>query len=386
MPLTGIKVLDLTLARAGPTAVRQFADLGATVVRVDGPPANDWVDSRSSDYLNLHRNKRSLRLDLKSHEGKEVFLRLVDWADVLVENFRPRVKHQLGIDYETLSQRNPRLVYGSISGFGQDGPRADQGGVDQIAQGMSGLMSVTGEPGRGPMRVGTAIGDLSAGHFLAFGLLAALRERDISGRGQWVQVSLIESLIGMLDFQVARWTIDGIVPGQEGNDHPTIAPIGVYPTRDGWVNIAAASDKLWIRLCGAIGRSELADDPRFAARPDRYAHRDELNAIIAAATSSLLTADVCAALDAVGVPAGPIYTIDQAMADPQVRHLGMTAEVEHSERGSVDVIRQPIVFSRTPASVRLPAPVPGENGDAILEELGLTTLADGFPAPMPGPA
>jgi crotonobetainyl-CoA:carnitine CoA-transferase CaiB-like acyl-CoA transferase len=265
-PLSHITVLDLTRARSGPTCVRQLADLGASVIQVEARVDRDSDFARHGfDFQNLHRNKRSITLDLKTPGGVEILEKLVARADVLVENFRPDVKTRLGIDYEALSRVNPRLVYGSISGFGQSGPYRDRPGYDQIAQGMGGLMSITGLPGQGPVRVGIPVADLTAGIFLAEGILAALIERERSGRGQWVHTSLLEAMIRMLDFQATRWLMGGEIPPQAGNDHPTGIPTGVFRTSDGHINIAAAGQVMFRRLCDALGVEALVNDERFRA-------------------------------------------------------------------------------------------------------------------------
>ena len=326
LPLRAIKVLDLTHARAGPTAVRQLADWGADVIKIEMPAAPDADDGLGAarlgpDFLNLHRNKRSLTLNLKSSEGHEIFLKLAREADVVVENFRAAVKHRLGVDYQSIRAENPRIVYGSISGFGQDGPYGVRAGVDQIAQGMGGLMSITGLPGQGPVRVGIPIADLTAGMYLAQGILLALIERYQTGLGQWVHTSLLEAQIAMLDFQAARWLIAGEVPGQAGNDHPTGIPTGTFPTADGAINIAASGQRLWRRLIDAIAAPELGDDPRFATGKLRSKNRRALNERIAAITETRPGAEWVEHLNAAGVPCGPINGIDQTFADPQVRHL-----------------------------------------------------------------
>ena len=262
-PLSRFKVIDLTRARAGPTAARHFADFGADVIKIEAPTAGDedalGGDREGPDFFNLHRNKRSLTLNLKTADGVAILKKLAATADVLIENYRPDVKHRLGIDYQTLRAINPRLVYVSISGFGQDGPYANRPGFDQIAQGMGGLMSITGLPGQGPVRVGIPIADLSTGNYAAMGALIALLERDISGEGQWVQSSLLQSQIAMLDFQAARWTVGGQVPGQAGNDHPTSIPTGVFPTADGHINIAASGQHIFKRLCEALDAPGLVE-------------------------------------------------------------------------------------------------------------------------------
>lgn len=369
--LDHIRVVDVTAARAGPSCVRILADLGASVVQVSRPDEGG-VDSGlpDSDRENLHRNKRSIVIDLQKPKGHELFLRLIEDADVLVENFRPDVKYRLKIDYETLAAINPRLIYGSISGFGQDGPYGHHPGVDQIAQGMGGLMSITGPPGSGPWRVGTAICDLAAGMYLAHGIMAALLERERSGKGQWVQTSLLEVCITLLDFQAARWLIDGEVAGQAGNEHPTVYPTGVFPTRDGAINIAATGDRAFANFARAVGMPELADDERFNSRRMRGQNRPELREICEELTREFASDDLVSKLNDAGVPAGAILNIDEVFENPQVRHLGMAADVE-SAHGTLSLVRSAFNLSRTPPSVRTAAPRSGEQTRAILYELGL---------------
>ncbi|MEZ4281162.1 MAG: CoA transferase [Myxococcota bacterium] len=371
LPLADLRVLDLTIARAGPTAVRQLADWGADVLRIE-PRAPEAVleDPLSPDYLNLHRNKRSLTLDLKRGGGIEVLHRLVARADVLVENLRPPVKTRLGFDWPTLSRLNPRLVLGSISGFGQDGPYAERGGVDQIVQGMSGLMSVTGLPGQGPVRTGAAITDIAAGLQLAVGLLVALHERAKTGRGRHVQTSLLESALGLLDFQAARYTVAGEIPGQEGNHHPTMRPMGLYATRDAPINLAAPWGRLWTAFCEAIGRPDLPRDPRYATAADRTRHREPLDREIAAALCERDARDWLERLQAAGVPCGPVNDIGEAFADPQVRHLEMAVPTLHPRAGGIHVLRNATRIEPHPATIRSPAPLPGEHSREILLENG----------------
>ncbi len=374
MPLSHIKVLDLTLARAGPTAVRQFADWGADVVRIEPPTVgNDPTgDNRhGSDFQNLHRNKRALTIDLKTVEGLSLFMDLARDADVIIENMRADVKFRLGVDYEAVRAVNPRIVYGSISGFGQDGPYADRPGVDQIAQGLGGLMSVTGIEGQGPVRVGIPISDLTAGMYLAMGCFIALIERETSGVGQWVSTSLLESQIAMLDFQASRWTMDGEVPQQAGNHHPTLLPMGAFPTADGHVNLAAPNSHRFGQLCNALDIPALADEPAYATSADRSTNRDALNAAIAEQTALQPTAHWVEVLNKVGIPCGPIYSIDQTFADPQVQHLGMAVPVDHAQLGQIDIVRHAVNLSRTPHRVRTPAPDRGEHTDQLLREAGL---------------
>ncbi len=373
LPLSRFKVLDLTRARSGPTCVRQLADWGADVIKIEAPdPEGDGDNGgrKSSDFQNLHRNKRSMTLNLKAPEGRAIFLQLVETADVVVENYRPRVKDRLGIDYDSLKSVNPRIVLGSISGFGQDGPYADRPGFDQVAQGMGGLMSVTGHPGKGPVRAGTAIADITAGLYCAMGIMAALLEREMSGEGQWVDSSLLAAQIAVMDFQAARWTVDREVAPQAGNDHPLYMPTGMFETRDGFLNIAASGDEMFSRLCMALGIEELIEDPRFADGPARSKNRAELNEAITSVTRTATTAEWVERLNRRSVPSGPVYTFDQTFADPQVRHIGMAAPVDHPTRGRIDLVGQPVRFHRTPWRMRNACPEMGEQTDAILAGLG----------------
>ena len=371
LPLGRFKVIDLTRARSGPTAVRQLADWGADVLKVESLDSNLEVGSRNGfDFQNLHRNKRSMTLDLKTPEGLEILKRLATTADVLVENYRPDVKHRLGIDYASLRQLNPRLVYASISGFGQDGPYADRPGLDQIAQGMGGLMSITGLPGQGPVRAGIAVADLTAGIFCAMGILVALLEREQSGEGQWVQSSLLGAQIAMLDFQAARWLLAHEVPEQAGNNHPTSIPTGVFATADGHINIAASGADLFSRLCKALETEHLAANPDYANGRGRLRNRDRLNAAIEEITRTRSSAEWIERLNDAGVPCGPIYSIDQVFADPQVRHLGIARAIDTPQHGHLELVGQAVDLSRTPWTLRAPAPEKGDNTDAALAALG----------------
>jgi crotonobetainyl-CoA:carnitine CoA-transferase CaiB-like acyl-CoA transferase len=370
-PLSPYTLIDLTRARSGPTCVRQLADWGASVIQV-ATREDDAADfpRRGFDSQNLHRNKRSITLDLKKPEGIEVLKRLVARADVVVENYRPDVKHRLGIDYETLSAINPRLIYGSISGFGQSGPYRDRPGYDQIAQGMGGLMSVTGLPGQGPVRVGIPVADLTAGLFLAQGILVALLERERSGRGQWVHTSLLQAMVTMLDFQAARWLIAGEIPPQAGNDHPTAIPTGVFKTADGHINVAASGQHMFRRLCEALGTEHLTGDPRFATAPDRSRNRAALTVELEKAMVTRTSAEWVELLNAKGVPSGPILNVEEVYENEQVRHLGMAETVKHPVLGEIKVQAHPTTLSRTPASVRTHTPDSGEHTDEVLAELG----------------
>jgi formyl-CoA transferase len=373
--LSDVRVLDLSIARAGPTCVRQLADWGADVVRIEPTGTATSVIGTArhgSDFQNLHRNKRCITLDLKHPDGKALFDRLLGTADVVVENMRPPVKHRLRIDYESVRAINPRIVYGSLSGFGQDGPYADRGGVDQIAQGMSGIMSVTGTPGEGPMRTGVAITDLAAGMYLAIGILAALHERDRSGEGQWVTTSLLEAGVAMMDFQATRWTIDREVPPQAGNHHPTSIPMGCYATADGYVNICGSGGRILSAFFEAIGAPELPLDPRFDTSAKRSERRDELNKLIEGRLLARTASEWVAILNEVGVPAGPVHNVDEVFADPQVQHLGMVTTVEQTVLGPLDVLRNAVTMSRTPSVLDRASPEKGEHTDEVLTELGLS--------------
>lgn len=377
-PLSRFKVLDLTVARAGPTAVRTLADWGADVIRIEPPSTAGGKHSRATggrhepDFQNLHRNKRGITLNLKAAEGKEIFFEMCKRADVVVENFRTQVKYRLGIDYETVKKVNPRIVYGSISGFGQDGPYSKRPGVDQIVQGMSGLMSITGEPGRDPMRVGIAISDLSAGILLANGILIALLDREVTGKGRWVHTSLLESLISMMDFQAARWTMAGDVPPQAGNDHPTLCPMGVFDAADGKVNIAAHSEKMFNNLCKTLNATHLLENPNYASSKNRALHRKDLNREINEITSRMAQADLVEKLNEAGCPCGPINSMDKTFADPQVRHLEISKAVNHPDLGLINLIRMPINMPDVPNAleIRSHAPERGEHSDEVLAEYG----------------
>lgn len=365
-------VLDLTRARAGPTAARQLADFGARVIKIEEPgdPNNADFGSRNGpDFQNLHRNKQSVALNLKDPRGLEIFMKMAAKADVIVENYRPVVKFNLGIDYESVKKINPRIVYASISGFGQTGPYADRPGLDQIAQGMGGHMSVTGPKGGGPVRSGAAISDMTAGMLTAGGIMAALLERESSGEGQWLHTSLLQAQIFILDFQAARYLVDGEVPGQEGNNHPTNVPTGTFPTEDGWVNIAPTGP-MFERLCAQLGMPEAAKSEEFNSQQARRKNRVKLDAMIAEKMKAKTTAEWIERLNADRIPCGPINTMDQVFADPQVRHLGMAQEMNTPSRGKINIVGQPVIMSRTPASIAMPTPGLGEHTDEILAEFG----------------
>lgn len=375
--LSRFTVLDLTRIRSGPTAVRQLADWGANVIKIDALTDDAGGEQpggprQGSDFQNLHRNKRAMTLNLKDPQGLAVFKRLAAKADVVVENFRPDVKARLGIDYESLRAINPGIVYGSISGFGQDGPYHKRPGFDQIAQGMGGLMSITGAPGEGPMRVGIPVADLTAGLFCAMGILTALLERDVSGQGQWVQTSLLQAQIFMLDFQAARWLMEKDVPKQAGNNHPTSIPTGVFKTSDGYINIATTGGKIWERCAQAIGAPELVTNPDYATGPARSKNRDVLNAEISRFTEKRSTNEWVEELNAAGVPCGPIYSVDRMFADEQVKHLGIAQHVPNDQGRDIRLVGQPFTLSRTPSTMAARPPEVGEQTDELLAEFGFS--------------
>src|ERR1700691_5035689 len=375
--LTRFTVLDLTRVRAGPTCVRQLADWGANVIKIDalmGEAGGEQLGGPrgGSDFQNLHRNKRAMTLNLKDPRGLDVFMRLAAKADVIVENFRPDVKAKLGIDYESVRKLNPRVVYGSISGFGQDGPYHKRPRLDQIAQGMGGLMSITGAPGEGPMRVGIPVADLTAGPFCAMGILTALLEREVSGEGQWVNTSLLQAQIFMLDFQAARWLMDKDVAPQAGNDHPTSIPTGVFKTSNGYINIATTGGRIWQRCAEAIGAPDLPTRPEYATAPARSKNRDALNAEINAFTVKKSTDTWVTELNAAGVPCGPIYSIDQMFEDAQVKHLGIAQDVPNAENRHIRLVGQPVTLSRTPSKMAVRPPEFGEQTEEVLAEFGFS--------------
>lgn len=375
--LQRFRVVDLTQVRAGPTACRQLADWGADVIQVQMPEHMRGDDTlggqEGSDYQYTHRNKRSITLNLKEAEGISVLKRLIAGADVVVENFRPDVKFRLGIDYETLQVDNPTLVYASISGFGQSGPLAERPGFDQIAQGMGGLMSVTGLVEQGPMRVGIPIADLCAGIFAAQGILVALLERETSGKGQWLHTSLLESMVYMMDFQTSRWLIDGEVATQAGNFHPTSIPTGVYKARDGYMNIAVFGSKIWERFCDILGAPEWVSDGRYKDKMGRSVNRDSLNAEINRRLAAQDRAYWIERLNAGGVACGHINNMKEVFEEPQIKHLHMVKDVVSQHLGGQRLVGQPMQLERTPSTIARAAPRRGEHTEEVLTELGLST-------------
>ena len=376
--LSHIRVIDLTRVRSGPTAVRQLADWGADVIKVEAPESVEpdgalGASRHTSDFQNLHRNKRSITLNLKQPEAIEILMKLVETSDVVVENFRPDVKERLGVDYESLKSRNPKIILASISGFGQDGPYAKRPGFDQIAQGMGGLMSITGAPGEGPMRVGIPVADLTAGLFCAMGIQTALLEREKSGLGQWVNTSLLQAQIFMLDFQAARWLSENHVAGQAGNNHPTSVPTGVFKTSDGSINLAVAGETIWKRFAEAVDKGEWLEMDEFKNAKERLKNRDYLNKLIEEVTITKTSDEWVEKLEKVGVPCGPINSIDKVFDDPQVKHLGIAQSIDTIPFGQTQLVGQPFNLSRSPSIMKQRPPEKGEHNEDVLLALGYSS-------------
>jgi crotonobetainyl-CoA:carnitine CoA-transferase CaiB-like acyl-CoA transferase len=373
--LSHLRLLDLTRVRAGPTCVKQFSDFGADVIKIETPPelernAGMTGERYDFDMQNLHRNKRSMTLNLKDPRGVEIFMKLVQTADAVVENFRPDVKFRLGVDYESLRKVNKRVILASISGFGQDGPYASRPGFDQLAQGMGGLMMVTGRPGEGPMRAGAAVADMTSGYLATIGIMTALLERAVSGEGQWVQSNLLQAQIALLDFQAARYLMKGEIPAQVGNDHPVGMPTSAYSTRDGYLNINAVGQQMWVRLCKVLEREDLIARPEYKTDRDRAKNRKQLNEDLNAIFCARTTGEWTEILLEADVPSGPIYTMDQVFADPQVKHLEAAASVKHPKLGEIRIVNQAVKLSRTPAKIASATPELGEHTAEILTGLG----------------
>ncbi|MDQ7840318.1 MAG: CoA transferase [bacterium] len=377
-PLEGLLVVDLTRALAGPYCTLMLGDFGARVIKIEVPTGGDdtrgwgppFIAGESAYFLGINRNKESLTLDLKTPEGQQVLGRLIARADVLVENFRPGIMERLGFAYPAVRTLNPGLVYCSISGFGQDGPYRERTAYDLILQGMGGLMGITGEEGGPPVKVGVAVTDIAAGMFAAYGILAALRVRDRTGRGQLVDVSMLDGQVAWMTYQAGHYFATGENPKRLGSAHPSIVPYQAFRTRDGYVNVAVGSEAIWGRFVVAVGAPEMADDPRFRANPDRVAHRDVLIARLEELFAARATADWVAMLEEAGVPCGPIYLLSDLFSDPQVQHRAMVVEMDHPRAGRIRQTGVPVKLSATPGRIVSPPPVLGEHTAAILAELG----------------
>lgn len=377
-PLEGVRVLDLTWVLAGPFASMVLCDLGADIIKVERPPIGDVarmtapiVNGESCYFLSVNRGKRSIAIDLKNEAGRELFLRLVEHVDVVMENFTPGTMDALRLSYDVLSRRNPRLIYSATSGFGQTGPDRLRPALDIIAQGMGGIMSITGEPGGPPVRPGTSLGDIAAGLFTAIGVLAALHERERSGRGQMIDVAMLDCQIAILENAFARYFATGEVPGPIGTRHPVATPFQAFPTRDGYIVLALSwgVENQWELFCATIGRPELIDDPRFDSGPLRTEHHAELEPILNEALRQKTTAEWVREFDAIGLPCGPLNNVAQAAALPQVKAREMLVEVEHPRIGRFPLPNTPVKLSRTPGGVRGPSPSLGQDTDDVLRDL-----------------
>lgn len=374
-PLSGIKIIDVTSVMAGPYCTMLLGDLGADVIKIE-PPTGDmmrrsppFVAGESTYYIYANRNKRGMVLNLQKKEGRRILFKLVKEADVFVENYKPRTKVDLKIDYAALKEINPRIIYCSISAFGQTGPWSDRPGFDQVAQGMSGLMSVTGFPGADPTRAGVAVGDSAAGLFATIGILAALNERYQSGVGQYIETSLLESLIALLGFQAAKYFGTGERPNPQGNDHASFAPYGTYKTKDGHINIAAGTEKMWLILCRLLKLEKLIEDPRFNSMAQRVKYKDQLTEILESRLRQESTAHWVEILNDNGIASGPIYGIDEVFQDEHVLQRQMLMEVEHPLAEKIKLIGFPIKMDRTPCRVNHPPPLFGQHTNEILKEL-----------------
>lgn len=378
-PLDDLLIIDLTRALAGPFCTVMLSDMGARVVKVETPDGGDdtrgwappFVGTESAYFLSVNRNKESLTLNLKDERGTGILLRLLARADVLVENFRPGIMDRFGLGYALLHEKFPRLIYASISGFGQDGPSRERTAYDLILQGMGGLMGITGEEGGPPVKVGVAIADICAGMYAAFGILAALRVRDRTGSGQLVDSALLDGQVSWLTYAAGIYFATGESPGRLGSAHPSIVPYQAFRTADGFLNVAVGSEAIWRRFCEVLDRA-LASDPRFTTNPDRVAHRRELIQYLDAIFAARPTAAWMEILDGAGVPNGPILEIAEVFTDPQVRHRQMLVEIEHPTAGRIKQTGVPVKLSKTPGRIRNAPPTLGQHTDAILRELGMS--------------
>lgn len=376
-PLSGIRVLDLTRAMAGPFCTQLLGDMGAEVIKVEHPQGGDetrrwgpFWNGVSCYFLSANRNKKSVALDLKSETGREIALRLARRSDVVVENFRPGAVARLGLDYETLAASNPRLIYCSLSGFGQNGPRAQEPAYDLLMQGFAGLMRLTGFPDGSPVRAGLPVSDLAAAVYAAFGIASALFQRERDGRGQKVETSLMEGQISWLSYYLVGYFADGVVPKGMGSAHHSLTPYKAYEAQDDYFVLAVGNDGLWRRLCEAIGAPEMVNDPRFATNVERLKNRETMDARLEAIFGQRPAEEWIACISTAGVPCGPINTMDRIAADPQVHHMAMVQSVSHPEIPDLKLSGIPVRFSETPGTIQSPPPLLGEHTDEILSDLG----------------
>jgi len=378
-PLEGLIILDLTRFLSGPFCTMLLGDMGAEVIKVEPPGVGDdtrawapFIGGQGSYYLSTNRNKKSICVDTRQEKGNEVLRRMVAKADVFVENFKPGLMDRLGLDFRSLIALNPRLIYCSISGFGQTGPYWDRPGYDQILQGMSGLMSITGTEASGPVRVGLAIGDILTALFATYGILSALYARERTGKGQWVTTSILEATVGILTMQAGKYFATGQPPGPAGNHHPVISPYGVYRTKDKSMNIAVGTETMWKNFCRVIGSPDLEKDKRFQRNNDRVKNRSELNPLIEGALARKTQKEWVDALNQAGIPCGPIYSLDQVFKDPQVLHQKMFMEVDHPRAGKIPMTGLPVQLSENSPEVTLPPPLLGEHTGEVLEKFGFS--------------
>jgi len=379
--LKGIKVLDLTRALAGPYCTMLLADYGAEVIKVELPGTGDdtrgwgppFVQGESAYFMSINRNKKSLSLDMKNPKSKDILERMIKQSDVIVENFRPGAADRLGLGYEQVKKINPKIIYCSISGFGQDGPYRELPGFDQTLQGMGGMMSITGEPDGPPMKVGVAIADISGGMFAAFGIMLALFHRQKTGTGQWVDTSLLDSQIAWLTYRAGEFFASGKIPEKVGSGHPMIVPYQAFKAKDEYINIAVGNDQLWKKFCKVINMENIMDDPKFATNAKRVENRKELIGILQKVIETKTGAEWLKLLEDAGIPAGPIYTLDKLFADPQVLHRKMMIELQHPKAGRIKVTGVPVKLSETPGEISAPPPLLGQHNKEVLKDLGYST-------------
>ncbi|MGH2551016.1 MAG: CaiB/BaiF CoA transferase family protein [Thermomicrobiales bacterium] len=379
LPLSGIRVIDLTRVMTGPYATMMLGDLGADVIKIEAPGKGDdtrgwgppFIEGEASYFLSVNRNKRSVVLDLKSDLGKEALWRLIDTADVLIENFSPGTIERLGFGQEAVRARRPKMIFASISGFGQRGPGASRTAYDLIVQGMSGLMSVTGQPDGMPTKLGIPIADIGAGMFAAYAIAAALFKRERTEEGEYIDVSMFGGQVALLTYQAGIYFATGHIPGLIGNAHPIVAPYDTFATKDGFVNLAVGNDSLWQRFCDALGLTEAAADETLLTNAGRITNKARLYEIVCGALEQLETEEVVRRLDSRGVPCGPISNIAEVFADPQTEEYQLRRTVEHTKLGPIELTGFPYDFASAPLEIRTPPPTLGEHTDEILRELGL---------------